>query len=91
MPTTRRLGEIVEALKPDMLQLHGNETPERVVDVRARFGLPVMKALPIETATDLSPHPALCKTSPTGCCSMRARPAMPRGRAGSASRSTGRC
>ena len=38
-----------------MLQLHGKETPERVAAVRARFGLPVMKALPIETRADLSP------------------------------------
>ncbi len=46
---------IVEALKPDMLQLHGKETPERVVQVRTRFGLPVMKALPIAERADLSP------------------------------------
>jgi len=46
---------IVEALKPDMLQLHGNETPDRVVAVRTRFGLPVMKALPIAQRGDLSP------------------------------------
>jgi phosphoribosylanthranilate isomerase len=46
---------IIEALKPDMLQLHGNETPERVVAVRTRFGLPVMKALPIAQRSDLSP------------------------------------
>jgi phosphoribosylanthranilate isomerase len=45
---------IVAALKPDMLQLHGKETPERVTDVRARFGLPVMKAVPIATRDDLS-------------------------------------
>lgn len=48
------LGEIVEALRPDMLQLHGTETPERVVAVRRRFGLPVMKALPIEDGASLS-------------------------------------
>jgi phosphoribosylanthranilate isomerase len=48
------LGEIVEALRPDMLQLHGTETPERVVAVRRRFGLPVMKALPIEDRASLS-------------------------------------
>jgi phosphoribosylanthranilate isomerase len=49
------LGEIVEALRPDMLQLHGTETPERVVAVRTRFGLPVMKALPVAERADLSP------------------------------------
>jgi len=49
------LGDIVEALKPDMLQLHGSETPERVAVVRSRFGLPVMKALPIAERNDLSP------------------------------------
>jgi phosphoribosylanthranilate isomerase len=46
---------IVAALKPDMLQLHGKETPDRVVAVRTRFGLPVMKALPIAERSDLSP------------------------------------
>lgn len=53
--TDEMLSEIVEALRPDMLQLHGNETPERVVAVRTRFGLPVMKALPIEDRASLSP------------------------------------
>lgn len=49
------LHDIVAALKPDMLQLHGNEPPERVAVVRSRFGLPVMKALPIAIRADLSP------------------------------------
>jgi phosphoribosylanthranilate isomerase len=49
------LHDIVDALKPDLLQLHGNETVERVAVVRSRFGLPVMKALPIATRADLSP------------------------------------
>jgi phosphoribosylanthranilate isomerase len=49
------LGSIVDALKPDMLQLHGKEAPERVAVVRGRFGLPVMKALPIAERGDLSP------------------------------------
>ena len=48
------LASSIAALKPDMLQLHGQESPERVAAVRARFGLPVMKALPIETRTDLA-------------------------------------
>ena len=47
--------DIVRELKPDLLQLHGQETPERVVAVRTRFGRPVMKALPIATRKDLSP------------------------------------
>ena len=41
-----------------MLQLHGHETPERVLALKARFGLPVMKALPVETAADLDAVPA---------------------------------
>ena len=48
------LAASIEALEPDLLQLHGKETPERVVMVRARFGLPVMKALPIAERSDLA-------------------------------------
>jgi len=50
-----QLAAIIAALKPDLLQLHGKETPEHVVAVRTRFGLPVMKALPIAERADLSP------------------------------------
>jgi phosphoribosylanthranilate isomerase len=53
--TDDTLLDIVAALKPDMLQLHGKETPDRVVQVRTRFGLPVMKALPVAERGDLSP------------------------------------
>jgi phosphoribosylanthranilate isomerase len=51
------LTDIVEALRPDMLQLHGKETPERMSAIQARFGLPVMKALAIETKADLGAIP----------------------------------
>lgn len=37
----------------DMLQLHGSETPARVAEVKARYSLPVMKAIGISTAADL--------------------------------------
>lgn len=47
------LDEIVEKMRPDMLQLHGSETPERVAEVKARYGLPVMKALAVGEAADL--------------------------------------
>ena len=59
MPMTRRLTAIVDALQPDMLQLHGKETPERVAAVRKRFGLPVMKALPIAERARPRADPAL--------------------------------
>ena len=48
------LRSVVDALKPDMLQLHGSESPERVSALRARFSLPVMKALPIAERKDLA-------------------------------------
>lgn len=48
------LTQVVEAFDPDMLQLHGSETPERVADIRARFGRPVMKAIGIADAGDLA-------------------------------------
>jgi phosphoribosylanthranilate isomerase len=47
------LDEIVLAMSPDWLQLHGRETPERVAAIRERYSLPVMKALPISEAADL--------------------------------------
>lgn len=44
---------ILAALPVDMLQLHGHESPARVAEVRARFGLPVMKAVGVATEADL--------------------------------------
>jgi phosphoribosylanthranilate isomerase len=52
--TDELLKKCVAALKPDLLQLHGKEPPERVAVIRSRFGLPVIKALPIRERTDLS-------------------------------------
>ena len=48
------LDRIVAEMTPDMLQLHGGETPARVAAVKARYGLPVMKALAISEAADLA-------------------------------------
>jgi phosphoribosylanthranilate isomerase len=45
---------IVEALQPDLLQLHGHETAARLADIKRKFALPVMKALPVETSADLA-------------------------------------
>lgn len=47
------LDAILDVVPLDMLQLHGQETPERVREVRARYGLPVMKAVGVAEAADL--------------------------------------
>jgi phosphoribosylanthranilate isomerase len=52
--TDALLRQIIESLAPDLLQLHGRESPDRVSAVRRRFGLPVMKALPIAEEADLA-------------------------------------
>lgn len=52
------IAAILDQVPIDMLQLHGHESPERVAQVRARFGLPVMKAVGIAEAADLDRLPA---------------------------------
>ena len=49
------LEAILDAVPIDMLQLHGHESPERVAEVRQRFGLPVMKAVGVADESDLAP------------------------------------
>ena len=48
------LDAIVEAMPLDMLQLHGHETPDRVAQLRARYGLPVMKVIGVADEGDLA-------------------------------------
>jgi phosphoribosylanthranilate isomerase len=48
------LDALVGAMPLDMLQLHGHETPARVAEVRARYGLPVMKAMGVADEGDLA-------------------------------------
>lgn len=47
------LDALAAAVPLDMIQLHGAETPERVAEVKTRYGLPVMKAVGIADAADL--------------------------------------
>jgi phosphoribosylanthranilate isomerase len=47
------LDEITAMLRPDILQLHGKESPDRVLTIKAVTGLPVWKALSISQASDL--------------------------------------
>jgi phosphoribosylanthranilate isomerase len=48
-----RIAEILGACALDLLQLHGHETPERVTEIRARFGKPVIKVISVSEAADL--------------------------------------
>jgi phosphoribosylanthranilate isomerase len=48
------LDAIVKRVPLDMFQLHGHETPQRVAEVKARFGLPVMKAMGVADEGDLA-------------------------------------
>jgi phosphoribosylanthranilate isomerase len=48
------LDAITAAVPLDMLQLHGHESPERVAEVRARYGLPVMKVVGLSEVADLA-------------------------------------
>jgi len=51
------LSNIVETLRPDILQLHGSETVARLRDVKQKFGLEVMKVVAVESAADLASLP----------------------------------
>jgi len=51
------LANSIEALRPDLLQLHGKESTARLRDIKQKFGLPVMKAVPVANRDDLAPLP----------------------------------
>ncbi len=48
-----KLAAIAGRVQPDFFQLHGKETPQRAADIRARFGIPLIKALPVRDTEDL--------------------------------------
>ena len=52
-PDDALLAEIVSVVDPDIIQLHGTETPARVGEVARRFGKPVLKAVPVANAADV--------------------------------------
>ena len=84
------LDNIMDALSPDILQLHGKESVARLRDIKQRFGRPVMKAVPVATAADLAVLPATQgrRPHPVRCAGAEGRDASRRPRAPS---STGTC
>lgn len=57
-PDDDLLSRITLTLKPDYIQLHGDETPERVAEIKARYKSKIIKALPISEASDLDVIPS---------------------------------
>jgi phosphoribosylanthranilate isomerase len=53
-PKDEDIAEVTAAVRPDLLQLHGNESPARVATVAALAKLPVIKVLPVAEASDLA-------------------------------------
>jgi phosphoribosylanthranilate isomerase len=51
-PDDSLLDQVVSAIDPDVIQLHGWETPSRVAEIRKRWSRPVMKAVHVETWAD---------------------------------------
>lgn len=51
-PDDDAISALIEAVNPDLIQLHGNEPPERVAEIKQKFGLPVIKAIRIATEQD---------------------------------------
>jgi phosphoribosylanthranilate isomerase len=51
-PDDELLNRVIAEVDPDLIQLHGSETPDRVAAIRNRWGRPVMKAVPVETRRD---------------------------------------
>ena len=49
------LDDLMARVPLDFIQLHGSESPDRVAEVRQRYGLPVIKALGVAGADDLPP------------------------------------
>jgi len=53
-PDDKLIDSVAGTVRPDLLQLHGSETPERVAEIKARTKLPVMKAIAIATPNDVA-------------------------------------
>ena len=51
-PDDALIDTVLASADPDLLQLHGDETPERLREIHNRWGKPVMKAIKVETAAD---------------------------------------
>ena len=51
------IADVLKAVKPDLLQLHGKESPARAAALHARFGVPLIKAIAVAEGADLASEP----------------------------------
>ena len=53
-PDDDLIADVMAIASPALLQLHGREAPERLAAIKARFGVPLIKAIPVATADDIA-------------------------------------
>ena len=49
-PGNEFISKIVKTVKPDLIQLHGSETPSRCNEIKKMFGIPIMKAIEVKNS-----------------------------------------
>ena len=87
-PDDALIDRLVTTVHPDLLQLHGSETADRVASIRARFGLPIIKAIGVASADDVAKAAEAARHSrpdPVRRQGARKAPTSPAGKAGSVS------
>ena len=52
-PTDEEIERVTGAVQLDMIQLHGGETPERVREIKQKYMMPIIKAIPVRVADDI--------------------------------------
>ncbi len=52
-PTDEQLEQVLAHVQIDIIQLHGNETPSRVSEIKAKYAMPIIKAFPVRVAEDI--------------------------------------
>ena len=62
-PTDAEVAEAAQVLRPDLIQLHGRETPDRAARVRAHSGAGIIRALPVSSGADLDAAAAYEETA----------------------------
>ena len=52
-PDDNLISKIILNIQPDFIQLHGNETPDRCMEIKNEFNIPIIKGIGVKTREDL--------------------------------------